>query len=58
MEYFVFNVVLLLYDLAFTDYWISKIFEFSKIESIMNLVFKISSFILVLISSRCRNKMP
>ena len=27
MEYFVFNGVLLLYDLAFTDYWISKIFE-------------------------------
>ena len=55
MEYFVFNVVLLL---AFTDYWISKIFEFSKIESVVNLVFKISSFIVVLISSGCHNKMP
>ena len=33
MEYFVFNVVLLLYDLAFIDYWISKI------ESLVNLVF-------------------
>lgn len=58
MEYFVFNVVLLLYDLAFADYWIGKIFEFSKMESIMNLVFKISSFVFVLISSGCRNKMP